>query len=134
MYAYSFFAVIDRDGRIAAILIARVCGDGQADCLRIVDLIGDAAYLACVRTQIQALLQSENYEYVDFLEIGLEDQLLRNGGFFDRSKYPDVIVPNYFEPFLRENVDLDCAFKTVVHDAKFIIFKADADQDRPNVL
>ena len=134
MYAYSFFAITDCDGRIAAILIARVCGDGEANCLRIVDLIGDAAYLACVRTQIQELLQAENYEYIDFLEFGLEDQLLKNGGFINRGEYADVIVPNYFEPFLRENVDLDCAFKTVVHDAKFIIFKADADQDRPNVL
>ena len=134
MYAYSFFAITDCDGRIAAILIARVCGDGEANCLRIVDLIGDAAYLACVRTQIQELLQAENYEYIDFLEFGLEDQLLKNGGFINRGEYADVIVPNYFEPFLRENVDLDCAFKTVVRDAKFIIFKADADQDRPNVL
>ena len=37
MYAYSFFAITDCDGRIAAILIARVCGDGEANCLRIVD-------------------------------------------------------------------------------------------------
>lgn len=106
MYAYSFFAITDCDGRIAAILIARVCGDGEANCLRIVDLIGDAAYLACVRTQIQELLQAENYEYIDFLEFGLEDQLLKNGGFINRGEYADVIVPNYFEPFLRENVDL----------------------------
>lgn len=99
MYAYSFFAITDCDGRIAAILIARVCGDGEANCLRIVDLIGDAAYLACVRTQIQELLQAENYEYIDFLEFGLEDQLLKNGGFINRGEYADVIVPNYFEPF-----------------------------------
>ena len=73
-------------------------------------------------------------EYVDFVEVGLEDKELVDAGFINRKSYENVIVPNYFEPFLRENVDLDYAFKTVAADAPKVFFKADADQDRPNIL
>ena len=43
------------------------------------------------------------------------------------------MVPNYFEPFEKRNVYLDYSLKTVSgYKAEF--FKADSDQDRPNML
>ncbi len=132
-YKYFFLAI--KDGINAkAIIIARKCGDGTYNCLRIVDYIGKIVYLSAVRKQLQDYLNKNEYEYIDFVEVGLEDDELLRAGFINRKKYESVVVPNYFEPFLKENVDLDYAFKTVVNDAKKVFFKADADQDRPNVL
>ena len=43
----------------------------------------------------------------------------------------DIIIPNYFEPFVRENIEINCAFRSQLD---YIIFKADADQDRPSII
>ena len=41
------------------------------------------------------------------------------------------IVPNYFEPFLKQNINIDYAFKS---KSPYVIFKGDSDQDRPNLI
>ncbi|WP_026497333.1 hypothetical protein [Butyrivibrio sp. WCD3002] len=133
VYKYQFLAIKDKGG-IKAIIIARKCGDGNYYCLRIVDYIGSISYLAGIKNQMQDYLVVNDLEYVDFVEVGLDDKELNQAGFINRKDYADVIVPNYFEPFLKENIDLDYAFKTVVDDARKVFFKADADQDRPNIL
>ena len=133
MYKYEFYAVILSDV-VKAILICRVCGDGVANCLRIVDYIGEIRYLKEVKEQIQILLQENKFEYIDLVEVGLDSSEIRAAGFVNRGDYDDIIIPNYFEPFLKKNIDLDYAYKTVVDDSKEVFFKADADQDRPNLL
>lgn len=133
MYHYQFLAMKDED-ETKAIIIVRKCGDGQKSCLRIVDYIGNIKYLSTIRNQLQDYLQDKEYEYIDFVEVGLDDNELLMAGFINRKSYENIIVPNYFEPFLKKNVDLDYAFKTVVTDSKKVFFKADADQDRPNII
>lgn len=133
VYKYEFLA-IKNENEIMAIMIVRRCGDGEQECLRIVDYIGEIAYMSKVKNQIQKYLQDASLEYVDFVEVGLKDTELIEAGFVNRKHFKDVIVPNYFEPFVQENIDLDYAFKTVVTDSKQVFFKADADQDRPNII
>lgn len=133
IYHYDLLA-INAPEETKAVLIVRECGDGIHNCLRIVDFIGQIKYLSAIRNQLQDYLYNNNYEYIDFVEVGLDGKELLEAGFIDRKAYDNVIVPNYFEPFLKENIDLDYAFKTVVPDSKMVFFKADADQDRPNVL
>ena len=133
MYRYDFWMIHDA-GNPKAIMMTRECSYGTQKCIRIVDFIGKVAVMAGIRNQLQEELQKNNYEYIDFVEVGLSDSDLRNAGFINRKDYGNVIVPNYFEPYLQENIDLDYAFKTVVSDSKCVFFKADADQDRPNVI
>lgn len=133
VYKYYFLAIASQED-IKAVIITRKCGDGTYSCLRIVDYIGEIRYLSAVRNQLQKYLVENGYEYVDLVEVGLEEKELASAGFINRKGYDNVIVPNYFEPFLKENVDLDYAFKTVVPNAKKVFFKADADQDRPNII
>ena len=38
------------------------------------------------------------------------------------------IIPNYFSPFIRENIDIYIRY----NDDSTRFFKADGDQDRPN--
>ena len=47
---------------------------------------------------------------------------------------PTSLYPIILNRFCGKTLISTALFKTVVDDAKFIIFKADADQDRPNVL
>ena len=39
---------------------------------------------------------------------------------------------NYFEPFEQRNVKIEIAYKT--KGDNYVAFKADSDQDRPNIL
>ena len=45
----------------------------------------------------------------------------------------NVIVPKYFEPFEKKNINLDFAYK-VNSKSLYFIFKGDSDQDRPSYI
>ena len=44
-----------------------------------------------------------------------------------------IVVPNYFEPFVKQNINLRWAIKTS-NSIMTPMFKGDCDQDRPNKL
>ena len=44
-----------------------------------------------------------------------------------------MIIPEYFEPFVRSNIDLMYGYKTSVKYPPVRIFKADGDRDRPTL-
>ena len=133
VYKYIMLGIGNEEGT-DSIIVARSCGDGLKKCLRIVEYIGDIDDLSMVRNQLQDYLCSQDYEYVDFMEVSLNRESIERAGFIDRRDYRDVIIPNYFEPYVQKNVDLAYAYKTVADDLRMALFKADGDQDRPNIL
>ena len=72
-------------------------------------------------------------EYIDISHVGLDESVLEAGGFINKAK-TNLIVPNYFEPFNMRNIELGYTFKSIDKNEQAIFFKADADQDRPNLL
>ena len=133
IYKYLFYAIM-KNHSIESILVMRECGNGSSNCLRIVDYLGDLDNLCHIKYDLQQLMLKHNYEYIDFVVIGIVPGTLEKAGFVYRKDTPDTIIPNYFEPFQKENVDLDYAFKSVDPKAEVLFYKADADQDRPNLL
>ena len=131
IYKYVFYSIGQDD--VKAIMIARICGHEGHDCLRIVDYIGDVSHLKAVGNQLNELMEKNQYEYIDFVEVGLDDRKLSEAYFVDKETIEGLVVPNYFEPFEKRNIYLDYSLKTVSgYKAEF--FKADSDQDRPNLL
>ena len=48
-------------------------------------------------------------------------------------KKNNQLIPEYFEPFVKKNIDLKlCIFKNKYKN--LLIFKGDGDQDRPSIL
>ena len=133
IYDYNALVITDRKST-KAIMIVRVCAHNEHNCLRILDYAGDINFLKTVRNQLREYIKKHNYEYIDFIVTGLSEEALKDAGFFNKKEIPQAIVPNYFEPFEKRNIDLYYSYKTVLDKPKVIIFKADADQDRPNVL
>lgn len=133
IYKYDFY-VIENNDEIRSIMITRECGNGIGNCLRIVDYIGDEQNLINVRMELQDLMEKRKYEYIDFVVVGISSEILESAGFVNRKNTPETIIPNYFEPFQKENIDLDYAFKTINPEVKALFYKADADQDRPNMI
>ena len=131
MYKYKFWGIEDKYD-IVSMMITRECVVSSAKCLRIVDFIGKTDGLTKIKYQLRKLLIDNEYEYVDWMENGLQESILKKTGFIDKQETFEVVIPNYFEPFVQENISLDWAFKTIGPEKKGIFYKADADQDRPN--
>ena len=72
-----------------------------------------------------------DYEYVDFYCHGIPIETMKKLGFKLKDEYDSNIIPNYFEPFIQENIPI--YFFTTSNENSYI-FKADGDQDRPRVF
>ena len=131
-YKYQILGVIGR-GRteIEAILSIRAIDANGSRCLRIVDVLGDLASCGCLANPLQKLMCEENAEYVDCLNYGLPEEVFRGHGF--AAVDAEHVIPNYFEPFVRENTVIRFAVLNKT-PYPFVVFKGDSDQDRPNTI
>ena len=100
--------------------------------LRIVDVLGDVECIRWIGQGIQQLIETEQYEYIDFMESGISDDIMNSAGFTRLDEDSDNIIPNYFEPFEQSNIDVYCYCS--LKDKSVVLCKADADQDRPNLI
>lgn len=130
-YKYTAYKII-KQGKIKLVLFTRENFAENSKCIRIVDYVGNIKEIEGSYSAVQKLLHKNNYEYLDFVNVGISKELLTGAGFLDRDD-SNVIIPNYFEPYLKENISLDYAFKTVSDSTEGIFVKGDSDQDRPNV-
>ena len=73
-------------------------------------------------------MEQSNYEYIDCLCDGIDDLVFNQIGFVKKNHDGRTIIPTYFEPFVLKNI------KTHFEKSNCsqIIFKGDADADRPN--
>ena len=127
---YAYRVVCLRGGEIPVGLLAtRVAEHEGRRALRIVDFLGEPAVLGQCGGVIQSMLRDHDAVHADVYNIGIDAAVFEHAGF--RRIDPDgaEIVPDHFEPFEARNVRLFFA----VHGATDVmLFKGDADQDRPN--
>jgi hypothetical protein len=99
--------------------------------LRGIDCVFDPnAGTTWMKPSIDRLLREYAAEYWDFYAMGHVSSLLNQAGFARRDGN-EIVIPNYFEPFVRANIDILYAIKPPV-DAHYGCVKGDADQDRPS--
>ena len=65
-----------------------------------------------------------------FTVMALHINILKKAGFSLLSQEDGNIIPNYFEPFERENVKIRIV---VAHWPSFHLYRGDGDQDRPSI-
>jgi len=131
---YRYQAYCLRDGtKIRGIIVTRVCSHGSSRAIRIVDFIGPADALRGLQNQWMYLLKSVDAEYIDFYSAGINGDDLLASGFIRREMGDDIVIPNYFEPFTMDNVEIDYMIKVPLGQ-KYRIVKGDSDQDRPNLV
>lgn len=120
------------EGNIKAVIITREQALNDSKILRLVDFIGDEKYLKFVSGQLYNLLIANDYEYIDFICHGFNKKELLNANFIEVDlDSHEIIIPNYFSPFLKKNVKINfSADKDSFSQLK--ICKADGDQDRPS--
>ena len=127
-YEYKCYKVSISSSKEASLLITREVVYDDAKALRIIDFIGDIEILSYLSQWAALEMKIYNYEYVDLLSSGIDKEILMKSGFNKQQSTSDVIIPTYFEPFIRENIDI--YYEKSAED--MILFKGDADGDRPN--
>ncbi|MFV0351353.1 MAG: hypothetical protein ACK5JF_03460 [Oscillospiraceae bacterium] len=128
---YNVYAALAPGSTIpGALLVTRTIQSQGSAVLRIVDYVGPSAWLPRMGNGINQLLHQANAEYADFYCAGLDAGLLSKAGFVERTEDDTNILPNYLTPPLFENTDY---YYFTNLPQNFTMFKADGDQDRPNL-
>lgn len=127
IFKYRFFSLEKKTKK--ALLIARVVVYKSSSVFRIIDYIGNKEILNSINQWCTNILSKENHEYVDLLCTGIQHTLLKKSGFIYKNNKDKNIIPDYFQPFLRKNVEIWYEKK----QKKLILFKGDADQDTPRI-
>jgi len=131
-YKYRVFR-IDGEAHNSALIATRVAEHNNSRVLRVVDFAGDPKAIASSGSAINDLMIEESAEYADFWQQGIADEYMEEAGFEQLDPEGDIVLPNYFEPFLQRNGHMLYALKSQ-SDLPAIICRADGDQDRPNRL
>ena len=128
-YEYELYG-LKEEGDIKALFALRVNPVGDSTVLRLVDYWGSKEDFAKIGGTIDKLLKQYNAEYCDMYCIGLSEDAVKAGGFTLRERGSETVIPNYLNP----PVDFNTDYFYFTSDAQgFRMFKADGDQDRPNL-
>ena len=126
---YQVYAAKEQ-GRLLAYLVCRVVDSGQGKALRIADFVGDTSLLPRLGAAIDRLLKASGAEYAECYCAGVDPAVMAAAGFCERREGDANILPNYLQPPLFENTEY---YYFTSDPDRFVLFKADGDQDRPNL-
>lgn len=128
-YQYLVYQLWREGEKTHSFLIAREQKQDESVVLRLIDFVGDEELLAYAGTQLRQLMKANHYEYTDMYVFGIADDILYRAGFSRKAKDSANIIPDYFSPFCRKNVNIGIFWEKGI---KPIIMKGDGDQDRPS--
>jgi len=112
-----------------AFLVTRVAEHEGHRALRIVDFVGPPESFAASGPVLQRLIEDHRADYADVYNAGFDASVFARAGFTIVDPDGPIVVPDHFEPYEHRNVRLWFALKAA---APPILFKGDADQDRPS--
>ena len=130
IYKYDVYGSY-KDSKLHALLVVRISSYLESSCIRIVDFYGEAVFLDSISMTLVKIMHEKNHEYIDFLCSGLSSTTMLKAGFI-KVNDEDVVIPNYFEPFVRKNIFINFFTGSSLDGENLRIFKADGDQDRPS--
>lgn len=133
-YSYHAFGII-KDDEAKAVMIYRLAVHSGHTALRVAEIIGSTVDVPNIQGSLINLLQHHNAEYIDVYSHGVPISEFMNMGFTPHMVEDHIIIPNYFEPFVRKNVAIGYAYHASISShAGYRIYKGDGDQERPNII
>ncbi len=130
VYRYGVYALLERAAP-SALMATRLAEHEGRRALRIVDYVGPAELFARAGRAIREIIGQQGAEYADVYNTGIDPGVFARAGFAHVDPEGGMVVPDHFEPFERRNVRLWFSMKSGTEP---VLFKGDADQDRPNVV
>ncbi len=98
--------------------------------LRIIEVVSKNENITNIINDFATILKDSNYEYLDVYASGLDENILTSKSYEKITNSPNIIVPDYFQPFEMKNIDI---YYVTTSKKTTILFKGDGDQDRPNL-
>lgn len=129
---YELYTAREPDGAPGALLALRAVGHGGAVALRVVDYIGRRDWIGQWGGFLDRLIKTRGADFCDWFAWGLSDAELLRAGFVPLVPGGENVIPFYLSPPVMENVTLTCFTSAAAEDG-YIMFRADGDQDRPNL-
>jgi len=135
-YKYIMYAVESKK-KISAVFVFRICSYNDSSAVRIVDFIGSNYMFSRGKYLFDFILKETSADYIDIYCYGVPKSYLKASNLENIKKYynKNLIIPNYYEPFIKRNINLTFAYKVnkkIVKNIRF--FKGDSDLDRPNMI
>ena len=127
-YKYDLYGLYE-DETLICVFVLRLINFSGARCLRLVDIVGKTHNWPNSTEALFSLVDKYDAEYVDCYNYGINENEFKNLGMIKVEE--PTIIPDYFEPFEKTNVDIHYAF---CYDKDICVFKADGDQDRPSKI
>lgn len=131
IYIYDVYGIY-KAKTLTALVVTREVSFENSKILRIMDYLGSEADMVYITKYLYQIVLDNEYEYIDFMCYGFDENILKKACFTKidlNSK--ELIAPNYFTPFVQENITINFMADTKEID-KLRICKADGDQDRPS--
>lgn len=131
IYIYDIYGIY-KAKTLTALVVTREVSFENSKILRIMDYLGSEADMVYITKYLYQIVLDNEYEYIDFMCYGFDENILKKACFTKidlNSK--ELIAPNYFTPFVQENITINFMADTKEID-KLRICKADGDQDRPS--
>lgn len=128
-FIYNFHEV-HRDKSFLGMVISREVKHLTGKALRIIDVLADDKDVSKIINEFAITLTGsyKKCEYVDVYASNLDMKLLITGNYELISDSHEIVVPDYFSPFEKRNIDI-FFFNTYKHPV--CLFKGDGDQDNP---
>ena len=134
IYQYRVYLLTSSNGE-QALVASRVAEWQKARVVRLVDFSGEPTAFRSSGRGLARVMEECGAEYADFWSYGMDESFIRPTGMVPVEPSGSVVVPNYFEPFIAKNGRILCAVKRANGSAlPTMIFRADGDQDRPNLI
>ena len=131
IYKYLLYGAIVNN-KVQAICVFRIIKKSKIAVIKVVDFIGQNKFFPMFNNLFIDLIKKYSAEYIDFYSYGMKSNYIIKAGFINRKKYQKLIIPEYFEPFVKKNIDLMYGYKTSIKYPLVRLFKADGDRDRPS--
>tara|TARA_B100000767_G_scaffold180741_1_gene168680 strand:- start:1726 stop:2736 length:1011 start_codon:yes stop_codon:yes gene_type:complete len=128
-FHYIFHEVILRD-IFQGFVVSRAVEHQGSHALRIIEVVSQDKLISDIINNFANIINDSAYEYVDVYASGLNNQILATKNFENIFDSEDIIVPDYFQPFEKKNIDI---YYMTSGEEGTILFKGDGDQDRPNI-
>lgn len=128
IYIYQCYAMQDQVGGVSSIFFTRFVRQNGSKMMKIIDFIGKPEDFCYIGDSMDEIIEKEKLEYIDLYSYGIPEKYMKASGFTLREREDVNIIPNYFEPFVQENVEIHVK----VPDDDIYMFRGDGDMDRPN--
>lgn len=128
IYHYDIWKIVDTREQSRSVLITRDEVMGDWTVCEIIDHYGVMEDLGKITGALDSLMQEKGYEFTDVYSYGIPTEIYEQAGFIRCSADSENIIPNYFHPFVQENISLRMV-RPMYGGVR--LFRGDGDQDRP---